>query len=130
MPRHKCVLLVDDDSVDNLIHSEVLRENDFAERIDVATTGSRALQYFLEGRPESDDYYPPDVVFLDINMPMMNGFEFLDAFQGLEDDRLRTTRIYMLSSSENPRDQARADTSDLIKGFLVKPLTEHQLSSL
>lgn len=113
----QCILLVDDDPIANYLHLKLLNNLKLAKRIDIVTNGEEALNYLNE-------VCHPELLFLDINMPVMNGIEFLKEYNKL--DPAPAINIYILSSSEHLLDIA--NTEELgISNYLNKPLTEEQL---
>ena len=132
MKKIKCILLIDDNPADNEFHEIIIRHADVCEEIKVVYDGVKALEYLKKsGEDGQSEHYPlPDVIFLDINMPRMNGFEFLDEYKNLELKQKSKVVIMMLTTSLNPDDEKRAKTYDTIDGFLNKPLTHTMLTSL
>lgn len=120
----KTVLLVDDDKVTNLMHSRLLRKLGLAERIEVATDGMAALER-LESLGENAK--PPEIIFLDLNMPRMNGFEFLDAYKRFPEALKRDQDIVMLSTSILHDDRKRAEADPDVRRFVVKPIRQNTL---
>ena len=121
MAAFKSVLLVDDSRATNFMHRELIREADFAERIDVALDGEEALDFLRLG--SDSDYFPPSVIFLDINMPKMDGFEFLEACKSLPQGRRGSLVIVMLTTSLDPGDRTRAMATGMVRDFHHKPLS-------
>jgi len=127
-PKLKNILLVDDDEATNYIHKRVIKEADCTENIIIRDSGTDALQYLTS---KIDGKYPqPDLIFLDINMPAMDGWEFLEQYKNLEDEQQAKTIIVMLTTSLNPDDKDKANTIPLISGFMAKPLTPEKLEHL
>ncbi|MCY7360245.1 MAG: response regulator [Rudanella sp.] len=120
-----CVLLVDDDADDNYFHQIVIDEMNITERIEVALDGVEALNFL---KKENLTY--PDIIFLDVNMPKMNGWEFMEAYKELRADQKVKVVVVMLSTSENPEDKKRAGQFSEIVGFSSKPLTEEMLNGI
>lgn len=116
MNKLKKILLVDDDDLFNYIHQEILKKLQVTEKIEVAVNGKEALKFF-----ESKENYP-DLVLLDIDMPIMNGFEFLHQITTTYKEALTGTRIIMLTSSFNQRDIDKANGYK-VSGYLNKPLS-------
>ena len=119
-----CILLVDDDKGTNYLHKMVLKEADIAENILVALNGEQALEIINN----VDNKYPqPELIFLDINMPKMNGWEFLEEYQKFDNSRKNEHIIVMLTVSLNPDDEKKASTIPEISGFRSKPLNIEML---
>lgn len=120
------ILLVDDDAATNFYHTLILEDLKVARKIDVAVNGRQAMSYLssegeYSGRP--DHCPPPDVIFLDLNMPVMGGFEFLSQYERLHSKGKRPL-IYVLTSSTLAVDEDRARSFQSVAGFLEKPLSE------
>ncbi len=128
MNKLKTVLLVDDYDADNFIHRLVVERYGCAEHIEVCRDGKQALDY-LRGCIERDNTLP-ELIFLDINMPVMNGWEFLEAFHELRDSKPGGAVVVMLTTSLNPDDRARAESYPEVRSFTYKPLTESRLDEL
>lgn len=120
MMKAKTILLIDDSEVDNYITKQLLLKNDVTENIVVHSSAVDALSY-LDGISNEHEQIP-DYIFLDIRMPEMDGFEFLDEYKLLPDSIKNKCIIYMLSSSGDPNDVARARQYSYVKTFLRKPL--------
>ena len=128
MARYKKVMLIDDNEIDNLINQEMIRSTNFADEILVFQTGQEALTYLTENQKSTDML--PEIIFLDINMPVMNGFQFLDVFDELSEHVLTTCKIIMLSSSISPKDIDQAASSRYVRKYLNKPLNERYLGAI
>lgn len=122
------ILLVDDDAVTNMMHRRVVERSGRVDSIDVATDGQQALDILqadlASGRPL------PELIFLDINMPGMGGFEFLEHYAKLQIDPEEQLIIVMLSTSLLAKDHARAEADPNIHSFCDKPLRLEQLLDL
>ncbi|TXC81827.1 response regulator [Luteibaculum oceani] len=92
--------------------------------------GKEAIQYLQDNLPQLGDVVIPKVVFLDINMPIMNGWEFLDEFKKMKDLITEQITIYMITSSVDRRDEKRAGEYSEVNKFVVKPVTSNQLIEL
>jgi CheY-like chemotaxis protein len=122
------VLLVDDNDTDNLIGKRIIEISKFAVKVDVINSAKKALE-FLEQHMQNADQLP-DVLFLDINMPIIDGFEFLERFEKMSETIKNTTRVVILSSSDSEKDIERiADNPRVIK-FITKPLKQHDLDEI
>ena len=112
------VVLVDDDDIFNMLHGEVLKRLIPDVRIDVFKSGQEVIE-FLEKAPDERI----DLIFLDIRMPVMGGFEVLDSMSQMNKERFAKTRIYVLSSTLDDRDLQRAKETPLVTDFIGKPMS-------
>jgi CheY-like chemotaxis protein len=119
-------LLIDDSDADNFIHQRVIRKADVAHHIIVKNNGQAALDY-LTTRDENDDYPVPELVFLDINMPAMNGWEFLERYDKLAPEQKAGVIVCMLTTSVAEADKQKAGELPLVETFLHKPLSQEML---
>lgn len=126
--RFKNALLIDDNHIDNMINQRILVNYSIAENIKSALSAAEALS-FLGNHLHDEDLFP-DLIFLDIRMPEMDGFQFLEAFELLDTPLKLRTKIYMLSSSLDPTDQRRVLESKYVLRFIGKPLVVSHLNYL
>ena len=128
-----CILLIDDDDATNFIHKILINKILDDVEIPVAINGIVALEYLTRtGRYEGrNDLLLPCIIFLDINMPGMNGWEFLEAYKKLPEKQKAKMTIAMLTTSLNPDDRKRARiyNHEVIQ-FLNKPLTKENLEDI
>jgi len=120
-----CIMLIDDDDEDNYFHQIVINEMKITEHIEIALNGEEALDFL-----KKENQIHPDIIFLDINMPKMNGWEFMEAYKELRADQKAKLVIVMLTTSENPEDMKKAGQFPDFIGFNSKPLTEEILSDI
>lgn len=121
------ILLVDDDETSTFLSEMVLKDMDIAQQITIVNKSKEALEFVLHHCRDNDkDEKCPQLIFLDINMPVMNGFEFLEALKRQKKD---TLPVIMLTSSNDLTDLEKAREFNL-KGFINKPLTEEKLISV
>ena len=124
----KLILLVDDFEGANFLHEKVIREAGCAEKVHIETSGDKALQFL---RTEEKGSYPhPDIIFLDLNMPGMSGWEFLEEYKNLTREQRWGTLIVILTTSRNPDDEARARTKHPKTVFMNKPLLRKPLEEI
>ncbi len=128
MPKLTSILLVDDDSTTNFLNKLLINRLQVVEQLLVAENGAEALALLQAvGTPNAPD--SPALVLLDVNMPVMNGLEFLEAYQFLPLAQRQTIVIVLLTTSVNPRDLSRVAELP-VDGTLTKPLTEEKLRGL
>ena len=122
------VLLVDDNDTDNFISKRIIEITAFAHRVEVKNSGKSALDYLAENenRPEN----LPNIIFLDINMPVVDGFVFLYEFEKFRELVRTKCKVIILSSSDNKRDIDKIVNNNYVIKFITKPLTETSLEEI
>ncbi len=131
--RLSCILLIDDDEPTNFLNCHVLKEADCAEHIEVVQGAQDALDFLTNsGRFKNlNNCFPaPELIFLDINMPAMDGWEFLDKYRFLSDGQRGKIVVVMLTTSLNPDDELKAKETPHVSGFANKPLTRQMLNDI
>ncbi len=131
-PKYKTAILIDDNNIDNFINGQILSSNPFSQKKFIATNGQVALDLIhnlIIGNETGEPTYP-DILFVDLNMPVMNGIEFIKEFKQMELPKLKACKIVVLTSSIHDADRAEVQRIDSEIVFLNKPLTEEMLSSL
>ncbi|WDF54996.1 response regulator [Mucilaginibacter sp. KACC 22063] len=121
---YKTCLLIDDNYIDNFVTRRILESGNFAEEIVVSQSANEAIASLRDGE------IVPDVIFLDLRMPMMNGFEFLSEMDKIEFEGKDKLKVFMLSSSLDPNDVRRSSENKYIIQFIHKPLTHKILEEL
>ena len=121
----ECILLVDDSHEDNRYHQIIIQEMDIVNRIDFAFNGQEALAYL-----KKENQTPPELIFLDINMPRMNGWEFLEEYKSLDPMQKAKVVIMILTTSANPDDIKKAKEIEDVTGFETKPLTREIMTEI
>jgi CheY-like chemotaxis protein len=132
MKKINCILLIDDDIDDNEFHEIVIMKAGVCNNVRTAKNGIQGLEYIMNSaKPELQDQFPrPNLIFLDINMPRMNGFEFLEEYNKLDDSLKAEVMICMLTTSLNPEDRKKANEINAVTDFLEKPLTVDALTKI
>ena len=126
------VLCVDDDTISLTISQLLLKRTGFASEVDTAIDGSEALEYFENLFANDPDPVgnAPELILLDINMPVMNGWEFLQEYNPRYAQKLVNTHIIILSSTIDPEDFALAKQYPVVMQFISKPLSIENLEEL
>jgi len=133
--KYFSVMLIDDNEIDNLINQKMIESSAICQHILVHTGARSAIEFLrniekLSGAIADAKKLIPDIILLDIDMPLMDGFQFLDEFEKLSDAVKNDIKIVMLTSSMNPNDLSRAKKSKFVSKYLNKPLTIDSLMSL
>jgi len=128
MKNLKMVMLVDDNDTDNFISRRIIEITKFAGEVVIKNSGKSALEYLEENKNEIHKL--PDLIFLDINMPIVDGFVFLYEFEKFSDTVKDKCKIIILSSSDNKRDIDKIVNNDYVIKFITKPLTEKALEEV
>lgn len=131
LKRIRSILLIDDDEITNYLHQMLLEELNVTENISTAYNGQEALSMIQKNcHPDSPSSNAcPEVIFLDLNMPGMDGFEFLDEFEKKNFLVNNNIHVIVVTSSNNQKDILRAK-SYRIDGYVNKPLTEEKLKQV
>lgn len=122
------VMLVDDNDTDNFISKRIIEITQFAKRVEVKNSGKSALDYLRENEDSEEDL--PNLIFLDINMPIVDGFVFLYEFEKFNDNIKDKCKVIILSSSDNKRDIDKIVNNNHVIKFITKPLTESALEEV
>lgn len=126
-PFYKKVLIIDDTEVDRFIARRVFKKYNFANEVICMDSAQAGLEY-LQQLNETDEL--PQVIFLDIKMPDMDGFGFLDHYATLPERIKKHSTIMMLSTSLDPRDPERARKNPFVNKYLSKPLSREILAAI
>ena len=127
MKKLGTVLLIDDDEITNFINEDLIRVMGITRRILIAKNGQEGIDILK--KQCQDETYCPVLIFLDINMPVMNGFEFLEEYQQLDLPNHPSMILVMLTSSDNEKDVDRIKQSTVVD-YLRKPLTKENLRGI
>jgi len=120
------ILIIDDNEIDSFILERVLADTHFDCQIHIEEWGEDGLAYLNNVSLEQ----LPDIIFLDINMPAMNGFEFMQHFYQLPDSIKNFCKVVLVTTSNHPRDREQALNDPLIYGYLLKPVSVEKLSRI
>ena len=118
------VIFIDDDEDLNFLQTRMCTRSKIVTHFFIASSGLQTLNY-LSGNP-----VPPDVIFVDINMPVMSGFEFIEEFEKKFQTQFPDTLLYVVSSSVRSNDKKLAMQYKSVQDFIVKPLTEEKLEEI
>lgn len=121
-------MLVDDNPDDNFFHERVILKNNAAASVVIKQSGKEALEYLKTKHLHSDKH--PDLIFTDINMPGMNGWEFIEEYKKLDKALQSLAIVVMLTTSENPDDKLKTQQANLPLDFKTKPLTKTMLDEI
>ncbi|MBD0256864.1 MAG: response regulator [Cytophagales bacterium] len=121
------VMLIDDDPVSNKISQLFMRKHQWSAQVITFEDGQLALQALQTG---SGPQAVPDVILLDVGMPVYDGWDFLEEYEKLPPERTGRSLLYMLSSSINPPDIQKAAHYRTVKAYLTKPLTLQTLEQI
>ncbi len=129
--KYRTIMLIDDNEIDNLINQKMLEAAAIAENI-YTHTGAKSAIEFLRNMEnlEVADKVLPDIILLDIDMPLMDGFQFLDEFEKLANTTKKKCKIVMLTSSINPQDFNRSKNYHNVMLYLNKPLSHESIQKI
>ncbi len=122
------VMLVDDNDTDNFISRRIIEITNFARNVEIKNSGKGALEYLEENKNNPEKL--PDIIFLDINMPIVDGFVFLYEFEKFSQEVKEKCKVIILSSSDNKRDIDKIVNNENVIKFITKPLTEVALEEI
>lgn len=125
METYKKVLLVDDDDIVNSINSVIIKHAKFADEVESINNVPNAIE-FLSNIKDSNER--PDVIFLDLNMPDKDGWDFMEEYEKLGMNG--ATKVIMLTSSISAKDEERASSTNQITAFISKPLSPELLENI
>ena len=123
------ILLIDDDEINNFISIKLIKKALSNAEISSCLNGRLAIEELTEMQKNSPEKLP-DFILLDINMPIMNGWEFLDEYKRLNIDTTGKSKIFIISSSVFSNDISRAKSYPLVKNFISKPLSVEKIREM
>lgn len=128
MKKIESTCIIDDDDIIIYGVKRIMKEIDFCDDILVFNNGQDAIDAFLNITAQGKKL--PSVIFLDLNMPIMNGWEFLDDFMKIPNHNRENVIVYIISSSVDPRDIERVKHYDMVHNYILKPITTLDLKNI
>lgn len=125
MEKFDTILIIDDDQINNFLFSRIIKLSDISQNIHTELSAKVALRSILENIDANQKL--PDIIFLDINMPIMNGWEFLNEYQKIPKCVRNNIKLYMLSSSVCHEDINKSKEYEDVVDYISKPLTKEIL---
>lgn len=130
MKKIKTVLLIDDDEPTTFINKKIIQSSGLIDTIHTANSGQEALNFLSPTNHQVNELPTPDLILLDINMPAMDGWEFLTEYKKIKNTQTKPIVIVMLTTSLNPDDEMKANEIKEVYGFKNKPLTKQMLEDI
>ena len=123
---------IDDDPVSLALSDIVIKKSEFAREVITAKNGKEGLNWFsvFFERNKAANEELPQLIFLDLNMPVMNGWSFLESYLMKYAERIPETKVVIVSATVNPEDFLKANQYDIVIDFINKPLTAEGLANL
>lgn len=130
--KYKYAMLLDDNELDNFINQKIIEANHFASKVYVNTGSKSALEFLNNLSISSTETATifPEIIFIDLNMPMMDGFQFIENLKSKMPESIKGLKLVILTSSVNPEDKKKANDISLDITFFNKPLTKEMLDQL
>ena len=125
--RYRKVLLIDDNEIDNFINERMITSSGFSSEVIVKNSADAALD-FLRSLSSKEEF--PEIIFLDLNMPIKDGFDFLMDYETINEEIKTFSKIVVLSSSISPDDINKASTNSHVFKYVNKPLSEKYLEAI
>ena len=128
MKKISTACIIDDDPVFIYGTKRIMQEVDFCETVIVYNNGQDAIDGLIKMTEDGEDL--PSIIFLDLNMPIMNGWEFLEDFVKIPNNNREKVTIHVISSSVDPRDLERIRNYKVVNNYILKPLSPEDLQSV
>jgi CheY-like chemotaxis protein len=128
MDKKLIIAIVDDDSILQFIAKRLIESINSKNEIIIFSDGKDAIDFIDQNI--TDINILPDIIFLDINMPVMNGWQFLNAYARLKNKIKKEITIYIVSSSNNPDDSMKAQSINEVADYIIKPITREKYASI
>jgi CheY-like chemotaxis protein len=128
MNKQPTICIVDDDSINRFIFSKTIETQKLSDKVLTFSNGQLAIAFLLDNISQTSNL--PDILFIDINMPIMNGWQFIEEYMKIKLKIKKKIMIYLLSASLNPIDLARSKEIDGISGHIIKPINPEKLKEI
>lgn len=119
------IILIDDNEATNFLHKKILQKENFSKEILTFQMGQQALDYLAEEKNKV-----PELLFVDINMPTMDAWEFLEGFDTLSRKEKKEIKIILLTTSLSPQDEKKISELSNVERIMMKPLSEELLKQI
>jgi CheY-like chemotaxis protein len=124
------ILLIDDDFTTNYLHKKIISKSEMGSSIEVANNGKEGIEKLWALNETIKDENSLVLIFLDLNMPIMDGWGFLEVFEEIKSSLIFNTDLFILSSSINPDDESRAKSNSQVLDYFPKTLTVDRMIKL
>lgn len=128
MGPKKNICLIDDDQIYQFLCKKTFEKSAYVRSLMIFSNGKEAIDFFMEHKSHTSDL--PDVIFLDLDMPLMDGWQFLDEYIPMKEDIVKEMVIYIATSSTHPVDLSKAKEISDVKGYLIKPITTESFNKI
>ena len=128
MKKASTLCIIDDDSVYQFLTTKVVSESKSIELIGTFSSGLEAIEFFKKNKNALDKL--PDIIFLDLTMPIMDGWDFLREYSDIQPTIDKKITLYIVTSSISPTDMTRAKSISVVKDVIVKPVTKEKINYL
>lgn len=128
MKKNLKLCIIDDDKMFRYAIDKVARQTGLVDEVILFKDGEEGINFLKQHQEKTEQL--PDLIFLDINMPIMNGWEFLDEFSMLENRLAKKVIVYVVTSSVDKRDVYRSTAHKLVKEYIIKPFDQHKLKEI
>ena len=130
MKKLDSVCVIDDDTVYQFLAKEEIEYTNMVNKTMFFSNGDRAIQFIKETLDKNNTSDLPNIIFLDLNMPVMDGWEFLEAYAAIKSRIKKNIIIYIVSSSTDMRDLDRARAISDVSDYIIKPISSNQLETI
>jgi CheY-like chemotaxis protein len=120
--------IIDDNKIYQFMLTRIINNNNLAESIIAFSDGEKAIQYLTDNKATNENI--PDIIFLDVNMPILDGWQFIEEYASIKNEIKKKVVIFMLSSSVNPIDIERASRINEISDYIIKPMKLEELKRI